>query len=128
MTVDALGPPVKGPDASQIERMDMLNAIKDSGKRAGRPAGTTAREVAFILNSPGAETVYLCGDFNEWFPAGLPMIQRGDGRLWEKRLLLPPGRYEYKFIVDGVWTHNPDAGTNVPNAFGSLNSVLEVRP
>jgi len=106
----------------------MSNANKDHGKQVTRSEGMAAREVAFILISPGAETVYLCGDFNEWFPAGLPMIQRGDGRLWEKRLLLPPGRYEYKFIVDGVWSHNPDAGTNVPNAFGSLNSVLEVRP
>jgi len=55
------------------------------------------------------------------------MISRADGRLWEKRLLLPPGRYEYKFVVDGVWMHNPDAGENVRNAFGSLNSVVEVR-
>ena len=81
-----------------------------------------------MLNSRKAEEVYLCGDFNDWLPDGLPMIRRGDQRLWEKRLVLPPGRYEYKFIVDGVWTHNPDAGKNVPNVFGSLNSVMEVRP
>ena len=105
----------------------MSKAIKDPPIPAGRSVSAAAREVAFILNSPGAESVYLCGDFNEWFPGGLPMIRRMDGRLWEKRLLLPPGRYEYKFIVDGVWMHNPDAGENVRNAFGSLNSVVEVR-
>jgi len=106
----------------------MLKAIKDPPKLAGRSAGPAAREVAFILNSPGAKSVFLSGDFNEWFPTGLPMIERIEGRLWEKRLMLPPGRYEYKFIVDGIWTHNPAAGKNVPNAFGSLNSVMEVRP
>ena len=106
----------------------MSKAIKDPPKLAGRSAGPVAREVAFILNSPSAESVYLCGDFNEWFPTGLPMIERIEGRLWEKRLMLPPGRYEYKFIVDGIWTHNPAAGKNVPNAFGSLNSVMEVWP
>jgi len=106
----------------------MPKVIKDSRKSAGRSAGAAAREVAFILNNPGAESVYLCGDFNEWFPGGLPMNQRTEGRLWEKRLLLPPGRYEHKFIVDGVWRHNPDASENIPNAFGSLNSVVEVRP
>ncbi|HXR05383.1 MAG TPA: glycogen-binding domain-containing protein [Verrucomicrobiae bacterium] len=105
----------------------MSNAVKDPRKPAGRFGSAAAREVAFILNNPGAESVYLCGDFNEWFPVGLPMISRADGRLWEKRLLLPPGRYEYKFVVDGVWMHNPDAGENVRNAFGSLNSVVEVR-
>jgi 1,4-alpha-glucan branching enzyme len=84
--------------------------------------------VAFILDSPGAESVYLCGDFNQWSPTGLPMVPRLQGCLWEKRLMLPPGRYEYKFIVDGVWRHNPAVDENIPNAFGSLNSVVEVWP
>ena len=122
------GWPVKHSGANRSERLYMSNVTRDSRKPAGRPAGPAAREVAFVLNHPGAESVYLCGDFNEWFPAGLPMISRAEGHLWEKRLLLRPGRYEYKFIVDGVWMHNPDAGQNVPNAFGSMNSVVEVRP
>ena len=108
--------------------MSMPNGIKENGKRAGRLVSAAKREVAFILNSPGVESVYLCGDFNEWSPAGLPMIQRAGNRLWEKRLILPPGRYEYKFIVDGVWVHNPDAVKNIPNVFGSLNSIVEVQP
>ena len=106
----------------------MLKVIKDTKKQASHPMETATREVAFVLNSPGAESVYVCGDFNGWFPFGLPMVRRAESRLWEKRLLLPPGRYEYKFIVDGVWMHNPDAGKNIPNFFGSLNSVMEVRP
>ena len=106
----------------------MRKAIMDPPNSISRPAGMAAREVAFILNSPHARSVYLCGDFNEWSPTGLPMIERIEGRLWEKRLMLPPGRYEYKFIVDGGWRHNPAAGTNIPNAFGSLNSVVEVWP
>ena len=105
----------------------MPNAFKDPPKWTGRPANPGTREVAFILNSPGAASVYLCGDFNEWSPTGLPMIERIAGRLREKRLMLPPRRYEYKFIVDGVWTHNPVAGKNIPNVFGTLNSVMEVR-
>ena len=106
----------------------MSKAIVGTKKPGGHPAASAHREVVFVLNSRKAEEVYLCGDFNDWLPDGLPMIRRGDQRLWEKRLVLPPGRYEYKFIVDGVWTHNPDAGKNVPNVFGSLNSVMEVRP
>jgi len=106
----------------------MRSTIKGPPKSASRFAKAAVREVGFILNSSAAESVYLCGDFNEWSPTGLPMIERIEGRLWEKRLMLPPGRYEYKFIVDGVWTHNPAAGKNVPNAFGSLNSVMEVWP
>ena len=96
--------------------------------RAGRSPGRAAeREVAFILNSPDADEVYLSGDFNEWGPRTLPMIRR-DADHWEKRLALAPGRYEYKFIVNGVWIHNPDSAENVRNDHGSLNSVVEVKP
>jgi len=105
----------------------MIMTIKERKKPVSHLGAALKREVAFVLNSHKAETVYLCGDFNEWSPTSLPMIQRVDNRLWEKRLLLPPGRYEYKFIVDGVWIHNPDAGKNITNIFGSLNSVMEVR-
>ena len=97
-------------------------------KDAGGPSGRTHREVAFILSSREAREVYLCGDFNQWSPRGLPMARRQKDHCWEKRLLLAPGRYEYKFIVNGVWVHNPDAPVNVPNGRGSLNSVMEVQP
>jgi hypothetical protein len=41
---------------------------------------------------------------------------------------LGPGRYQYKFLVDGEWIVDPAASQNVANAFGTLNSVLEVKP
>lgn len=83
--------------------------------------------VTLWLERPGAQNVYLCGDFNQWSPLSIKMLPRpGNGR-WEHRLHLPPGRYEYKFVVDGQWIHNPGAGDNVPNHYGTLNSVLEVR-
>ena len=34
----------------------------------------------------------------------------------------------YKFVVDGNWTHDPNARENVANEHGSLNSVTEIRP
>lgn len=85
------------------------------------------REVEFLLERSGAEQVCLCGDFNQWQPTSLRKVGRPDAGLWEKRLVLSPGRYEYKFVVDGNWTHDPEARENVPNLYGSLNSVVEVR-
>lgn len=84
--------------------------------------------IDLILECGQAETVFVCGDFNRWQPAGLPMIHHPGAGVWQKRLTLAPGRYEYKFIVDGKWRHDPRARENVPNHFGSLNSVMEVRP
>lgn len=86
------------------------------------------REVDFVLECNEAEHVYVCGEFNDWHPSCLRMIGGAENGLWAKRLALPPGRYEYKFVVDGNWLHDPAAPVNVHNAFGSLNSVVEVRP
>ncbi len=99
----------------------------DKNAAGPSPSSQARREVAFILNSPEAKEVYLCGDFNGWSPRGLPMIRHDEAHCWEKRLVLAPGRYEYKFIVNGIWIHNPDAPVNVPNDHGSLNSVMEVQ-
>ena len=117
------------PDANDNDRTYMRKTDRNQSKRTGRSAANPAhREVAFILSSPEAEEVYLCGDFNQWIPRSLLMVRHDKDRWWEKRLVLAPGRYEYKFIVNGVWIHNPDAPKNVPNIYGSLNSVMEVQP
>lgn len=100
---------------------------KQNGNTSTPATVPAAGEVEFVLECIGAEQVYVCGDFNEWRPTSLRMIGSSEAGLWEKRLLLPAGRYEYKFTVDGTWVHDPDARMNVRNRFGSLNSVLEVQ-
>ena len=45
---------------------------------------------------------------------------------WITELMLPPGRYEYLFVVDGVWLPDPAAAETVPNPYGGRNSVLTV--
>ena len=93
----------------------------------GTPVATAKQiEVVFAVERPEANEVYLCGDFNQWSVTNLPMVRRGACH-WEKRVALPPGRYEYKFIVDGKWTPDPSGTHEVINAFGSTNSVAEVR-
>ena len=84
------------------------------------------REVEFVLECSGAERVYVCGTFNDWRPTCLRMVGSPDAGLWQKRLIIPPGRHEYKFVVDGKWLHDLEARENVPNIYGSLNSVVEV--
>jgi 1,4-alpha-glucan branching enzyme len=106
--------------------MHKRNKNQTSDADASRTATGRESEVVFALERAEANQVYLCGDFNSWSETNLPMIVRGTGK-WEKRLTLPPGRYEYKFIVDGEWTHDLNARENSPNVHGSLNSVVEVR-
>ena len=53
-------------------------------------------------------------------------MQRASGGTWKGSVLLAPGRYEYRFIVDGQWRDDPNCVQRVPNAFGGSNCVVEV--
>lgn len=103
----------------------MLNSknSRDSRRRESNPKRFKV-EVEFVLDRSGAERVCICGDFNGWQPDSLRLIGDSDDGLWGKKLPLQPRRYECKFLVDGERLRDPNAGENVPNAFGSLNSVI----
>ena len=84
---------------------------------------TTGVHIQF--NHATAASIAIAGTFNEWRPTATPMIAIGEGR-WVKKLVLPPGVYEYRLVVDGQWIPDPRARETVPNPFGGLNSVLKV--
>jgi hypothetical protein len=88
--------------------------------------GPAAREVTFKIDAPSAKGVYLAGDFNGWEIKPEGMLSFGDDGFWEKRLPLPPGRYRYKFWVDGEWVLDAGNPEQEPNVFGTLDSVLNI--
>ena len=81
--------------------------------------------VVFHLKGyPDAKEVILSGSFNNWNEHAIHMNNVGDG--WALYAELPPGRYEYKFIVDGQWMHDPENPEKVKNEHETFNSILEV--
>jgi hypothetical protein len=54
-------------------------------------------------------------------------MNRQEGGRWEADLALGPGRYQYKFVVDGQWLPDPNAHGSIRNDFGSFNSLIDVR-
>jgi len=90
---------------------------------AGDQPATVA--VRFEFKSATAKSVCVAGTFNEWNPTTLEMRSDGEGR-WGQELILPPGTYEYLFVVDGEWTEDPQAAESALNPFGGRNSVLTV--
>ena len=80
------------------------------------------KKVRFSLYAPEAEWVFLAGDFNNWDVHNLPMKKDNKGT-WEASFILPPGRHEYRFWIDGVWFDDPNATERVENSFGSQNCV-----
>ncbi|MBS3756552.1 MAG: glycogen-binding domain-containing protein [Desulfobacterales bacterium] len=53
-------------------------------------------------------------------------MKRKPGGFWGKTLTLQPGRYEYKFQVDGNWSLDPRSNNVCYNNFGSRNHVIIV--
>lgn len=88
--------------------------------------GTPKPAERFEFVGSGAREVCIAGTFNEWHPSVTPMIEMSGGK-WVKELVLPPGRHEYQFVVDGRWMPDPVAMDDVANPFGGRNSVREVR-
>ena len=84
-----------------------------------------SRKVTLRLKAAEAQEVNVAGDFNKWDSAANPMVKDDEGR-WKTTLRLPPGRYEFKFLVDGLWRECSDNEFTVPNEFGTLNNVLVV--
>ena len=93
----------------------------------------------------GGTEVLLMGEFNTWMgevmnkveppdllkPAGYtqqPLGQRVSGGQQPSHCLiklLDPGRYEYKFRVDGQWRYAPDQQVTRDNR-GNENNVVDI--
>lgn len=78
----------------------------------------------FSLHAPDATAVFLAGDFNDWNPEQYPMRKFKSGTC-TKKLKLAPGRYEYKFVVDGDWWTDPANQNRQASNIGE-NSVIEI--
>jgi 1,4-alpha-glucan branching enzyme len=66
----------------------------------------------------------LAGSFNDWNPNTLAMKKTDSG--WIRELKLDPGKYWYKFIVDGEWQADGNNQAKENDGFGNINSVLFV--
>ncbi|MDH4321890.1 MAG: isoamylase early set domain-containing protein [Desulfobulbaceae bacterium] len=85
----------------------------------------TTPTTEFTITAPDAKEVFLVGEFNDWCGDDLRM-RRFKGGVFKKSVKLSPGRYEYRFVVDGEWWTDPANPNRSPNSFGSENSVLTI--
>jgi 1,4-alpha-glucan branching enzyme len=83
------------------------------------------QKVTFAVTAPEARSVLLAGDFTGWQQAPVSLKKDQSG-VWKKTVSLPPGRYEYRLIVDGQWCDDPQCSNRAPNQFGGENCVCIV--
>lgn len=109
--------------------------MSDGAPAAGQPgtpktpaAGVGTVDVTFTLPADvHADTVALCGEFNDW-SAEDARLERGTDGTWQATVGLEPGRsYRYRYLLDGQrWENDRQADHTVPNALGSTDSVVVV--
>lgn len=97
--------------------------MKTSSKTASVGKRKTPGTVFVCEINPKAKVVYLVGEFNNWNPFADRMIRRKGA--FQKTLQLEPGKYQYKFLVDGEW-HTDPSTEQVSNEFGTTNNVIRV--
>lgn len=76
----------------------------------------------FLRNNNKAQNAMLAGSFNDWNPGSLTMIRTDSG--WVAPVKLGPGKYWYKFIIDGNWTVDKDNARVENDGMGNDNSVF----
>ena len=84
------------------------------------------KKATFKFMAPEAQSVLLAGDFNAWEPESHPLKRTSNG-LWKANLSLSPGRYEYRFLVDGQWHNDPECKSHVSNPYGDDNCVITLK-
>ena len=89
-------------------------------------ADPLSKEVTFAIEAPNAKDIHIVGDFNHWKIDGESRLSRIQDGKWEKRVGLSPGKYKYKFVIDGEWVLDSKNSQRVPNAFGSFDSIINL--
>jgi len=83
--------------------------------------------VVFSVEVPTARSVSVIGSFSNWQPHACELRKNNGGGVWTVKLLLPAGRYEYAFLVDGgTILSSPRAGFHQDDGFGNQNNFLVV--
>jgi 1,4-alpha-glucan branching enzyme len=92
--------------------------------------------IAFYFDAPSAKTVNLAGTFNDWggtlhgpFNSSIDPMEKNEQGVWMVVIPLKPGKYEYKFVIDGgvVWKEDPNNPERVDDGYGGHNSILVVK-
>jgi serine protease AprX len=83
--------------------------------------------IVLTLHDRNARRAAVYGSWDDWGQPGIRMQQAGPG-LWRAEMPpLPPGRHQYKFLLDEMrWTDDPENPRRTPDGAGGHNSILIV--
>ncbi len=110
-------------DASSSGRAE---SEQGGGQATGETVGMRSVEFHYTPVISGVTNVFLAGTFNDWNDSATRMTDTDGDGTYTVTLLLAPGTYQYKFVVDGQWHQDPDNPQGTDDGYGGQNSVLKV--
>ncbi|XP_042425820.1 protein PTST homolog 2, chloroplastic-like [Zingiber officinale] len=112
---------IDGKLSLEIREAQKIAEEKQSSITAAQMALSLLRTTCIVWPNSASE-VLLVGSFDGW--ANQRRMERSNSGIFSLQLKLYPGRYEIKFIVDGVWKIDPLRPTAHNN--GHENNLLMV--
>lgn len=84
------------------------------------------KDIQFAIRAPDAKDIYLVGDFNSWKADDNAKMSRLDDGRWVRLMGLTPGKYKYKFIIDGRWEIDCENSDKELNNYGTFDSIIKL--
>jgi len=96
-------------------------------KKMPPPVPSLTGNTTFTLaGHTDAEAVAIYGSFNSWIQTKNYCGRQGDG--WVCRIDLAPGKYTYRFLVDGIGLNDPANSATEDDRNGRIDSVIVIKP
>lgn len=83
-------------------------------------------KVTFTVPTEDANEVVVAGSFNDWNEKEFQLKKLKNGSFKGTIDLEVPKKYEFRYIIDGVWTNDAEADGQVANSLNSENSILDL--
>jgi cyclomaltodextrinase len=109
-----------------VGKMSTLDLTTSRGTESLLLINANLKDVSIRIpeNLIEGSEVRIFGSFNNWNRDVAP--SKPEKGFYLKTLQLPPGRYEYKLLVDGEERTDPSNSETVSNGMGGFNNVLRV--
>ena len=100
-------------------------SVPEKTENPESPSVSGMKTTFLYQGSPG-QRVYVYGDFNNWDPYMYRMKELPENNYYLITIRISPGRYKYKFIVDGTTLADPLNDEKTVDIFGQTASVFSV--
>jgi diguanylate cyclase (GGDEF)-like protein len=105
---------------------ELLYRVKEFG---GNKVFTLQSQVFRFHSDSESEykDVAVVGDFNNWDRKKGTMTFDPETQIWQSTLLLKPGQYRYKFLIDtNIWLADPQCHETADDGFGGVCSLITI--